>query len=126
MSQVYRNISFAPGTVKFGNVANSDITVDFTQTRASIGDKYNRVPVLRTTLVLRTPEAVDLTPDCLTDCNKAIATRVVEIRTSSPKSSKAAILADLEEAVRILKLSETSLGLYDGFLPPLTATFTQV
>lgn len=123
MSQVYRFLANAPGVITFGNIANAETTLQISQSKSSIGDKKDRVAVLRNSFVLRTPETVNLTPDCAGSCNKARATRVVEVRTSSPQVSKAVLLADLAELVRIIKLSDETYGVFDGFLPPINADF---
>jgi hypothetical protein len=125
MSQVYRAVSSTPGAVVFGNIANSNISLSFAQTRTSIGDKTNRVPLLRNSVVLRTPEKVNLTPDCPGTCSTTLATRVVEVRTSAPMASKAAIIADLEEIIRVINIADTDQGFFDGFLPSQLATFSQ-
>lgn len=123
MSQVYRYISNVPGTITFGNVANADNTLKISQSKSSVGDKNVQTPVLRNTWTLRTPQIIDLTPDQPGSCNKARVTRVTEIRTSGPQVSKVQVLADLAELYRIVLLSKEQYGSFDGFLPPISATF---
>lgn len=123
MSQVYRFISNVPGSITFGNVADAANTLKISQSKSAIGDKTAQIPVLRNTWTLRTPLLVDLTPECAGSCNKARATRVTEIRTSAPQVSKAQVLADLAELHRIVLLSNSAYGSFDGFLPPIDADF---
>lgn len=123
MSQVYRYLSNVPGSITFGNVANAENTLKISQSKSAVGDKNSQIPVLRNTWTLRTPQLIDLTPDCVGSCNKARATRVTEIRTSGPQVSKAQVLADLAELYRVVLLSESTYGSFDGFLPPIDANF---
>lgn len=123
MSQLYRFVANSVNSIDFANRANIGIKLAISHSSTSVGDGANKAPVLRNTFTLRTPMTLNLSPDCAGSCDRANATRVVEVRTSAPLASKAEILADLEELTRIIALSDTDYGVFEGFLPPVDATF---